>query len=315
MSSNTPTLIDRYKGALIGLAVGDALGTTLEFSLPGTFTPITNMVGGGPFNLEAGKWTDDTSMALCMAVSLTQKECFDPEDQMLRYCNWHRHGYYSSLDHCFDIGNATYNALSKFERTKDPFAGSTDPRSAGNGSLMRLAPTPMFFYPDYEEMIHHADLSSKTTHAAPQAVAACRYFAYLLALAFDGESKETILKDYSTHPLMETGMDDLILDIVKGSYKEFSPPRIAGTGYVVRTLEAVLWAFYHSNTFEEGALKVVNLGDDADTTGAIYGQLAGAYYGFENIPTKWREKLYMSQEIETMAELLLKLAQARIEKA
>ena len=131
---------DRYRGALLGLAVGDALGTTLEFKAPGTFKPITDLVGGGPFGLKPGQWTDDTSMALCLAESLIEKRGFDPKDQMDRYCRWWKEGYLSSTGTCFDIGITVKTALAHYLRSGEPFAGSTDPFTAGNGSLMRLAP-------------------------------------------------------------------------------------------------------------------------------------------------------------------------------
>ena len=134
---------DRFRGCLLGLATGDALGTALEFKQPGTFTPIDDMIGSGPFGLKPGQWTDDTSMALCLATSLIETGGFDPLDQMQRYVRWFREGYMSSTGECFDIGNTTHDALSHFERFGDPFAGSTNPNAAGNGSLMRLAPVPM----------------------------------------------------------------------------------------------------------------------------------------------------------------------------
>jgi ADP-ribosylglycohydrolase len=138
-------LRDRYRGCLLGLAVGDALGTTLEFKPPGTFEPITDMMGGGPFGLLPGQWTDDTSMALCLAESLIACRGFDPVDQLTRYCRWYREGHLSSTGRCFDIGNTVRAAVERFGRTGEPYPGPTDPRSAGNGSLMRLAPVPLFF--------------------------------------------------------------------------------------------------------------------------------------------------------------------------
>ncbi len=158
------TTISRYRGSLLGLAVGDALGTTLEFKSPGTFLPITDMVGGGPFNLEPGEWTDDTSMALCLAESLIEKEKFDPIDQMQRYLKWYRDGHLSSNGKCFDIGMTVGNALRKFEKTKDPYSGSEDPNSAGNGSLMRLAPIPLVYANDEIVAMEKAVESSRTTH-------------------------------------------------------------------------------------------------------------------------------------------------------
>jgi ADP-ribosyl-[dinitrogen reductase] hydrolase len=138
------SLKDRYAGSLAGLASGDAVGTTVEFRSRGTFPPVTDMVGGGPFGLAPGQWTDDTSMALCLAESLLAKNGFDARDQMGRYLNWRTWGYLSSTGECFDIGMTVRGALERFQRTGEPYSGSTDPNSAGNGSLMRLAPVALF---------------------------------------------------------------------------------------------------------------------------------------------------------------------------
>ena len=184
---------DRFRGCLLGLAAGDALGTTLEFKKPGTFEPIDDMVGGGPFNLQPGQWTDDTSMALCLATSLIEQDGFDAADQMQRYVRWWREGYLSSKERCVDIGITVSDALSRFERDGDPYAGSTDPYSAGNGSLMRLAPVPMYYSGDPAESISKAADSSRTTHQAAAAVDACRYFAGILIGALEGADKETLL--------------------------------------------------------------------------------------------------------------------------
>ncbi len=186
-----PITLDRYRGCLLGLAAGDALGTTLEFQPPGTFEPINDMAGGGPFGLQPGQWTDDTSMALCLATSLIEREDFDPTDQMQRYVRWWREGYLSSTGRCFDIGNTVRDALAHFERDGDPYAGSTDPNAAGNGSLMRLAPVPMRYTGEPHESIAFAAASSRTTHGARAAVDACRYFAGLLVGALDEVDKET----------------------------------------------------------------------------------------------------------------------------
>ncbi len=137
---------DRYQGALLGLAVGDALGTTLEFSLPGTFEPITDIVGGGPFGLEPGQWTDDTSMALCLAESLVDVPGIRPRRTRCGAMSAGiREGYWSSTGTLFDIGNTVSAALRRFERDGNPFAGETHPRAGGNGSLMRLVPVPLAF--------------------------------------------------------------------------------------------------------------------------------------------------------------------------
>jgi ADP-ribosyl-[dinitrogen reductase] hydrolase len=303
---------ERYRGCLLGLAVGDAVGTTLEFKEPGTFTPITDMVGGGPFNLQPGQWTDDTSMALCLAESLIIHKGFDPTDQMERYLRWYRDGYFSSTGYCFDIGSTVMKALQHFEATGNSFAGSKDVRSAGNGSIMRLAPVPMFYASDFATAIVHAASSSYTTHAASTAVSAAQYLGGLIVGALRGESKETLLSshyapipDYWDH----TFLVPEIAEIAAGSFKVRHPPDIQGSGYVVKSLEAALWAFYNSHDFREGCLMAANLGNDADTTAAVYGQLAGAYYGENGIPLPWREKLAKRELITAMADKLYDLAQ------
>lgn len=303
--------IERYRGCLLGLAAGDAVGTTLEFKPPGSFKPIVDMVGGGPFGLKPGQWTDDTSMALCLAESLVEKGRFDPVDQLDRYVRWWREGHLSSTGHCFDIGNTTASALRQFEKSRRPYCGSTDPNAAGNGSIMRLAPVPLFFAKSPAEAIERAGESSRTTHGAKTAVDACRYLGGLLVGAVTGASKEELLSDHyapvagywKAHPL-----DAKIDEIASGSFRRRDPPEIQGAGYVVKSLEAALWAFHHSNSFREGCLLAVNLGDDADTTGAVYGQLAGVFYGEKGIPETWRAKLAMRDLIETMAGRLHALA-------
>lgn len=304
-------IMERYRGCLLGLAVGDAVGTTLEFRSPGTFKPITGMTGGGPFGLMPGQWTDDTSMALCLAESLIEKRGFDARDQIQRYLRWWHEGYLSCTDACFDIGHATMSALSRFARTGQPLSGSTDPNSAGNGSIMRLAPVPMLYALDPERAIEFAAESSRTTHAATTAVDACRYFAALIVGALRGVSKEELLSDHYSpvkgywekHPLTEE-----IREICSGSFRHKEPPAIVGSGYVVRSLEAALWAFHKCRDFREGCLLAANLGDDADTTAAVYGQLAGAFYGEAEIPQEWRSKLAMCDRIEAYAIRIYELS-------
>ncbi len=302
---------DRYLGCLVGLAVGDALGTTLEFKAPGSFKPITDIVGDGPFGLKPGQWTDDTSMALCLAESLIERKGFDPVDQLRRYVRWYREGILSSTGKCFDIGTTIRAALIHFEKTGAPYCEVDDPYAAGNGSIMRLAPVPMFYARNPEEAINRSKESSCTTHGARTCGDACRYFGALLVGALQGVSKEVLLSDYycpipgywERHPLGEE-----IDEIASGSFKHKNPPQILGSGYVVKSLEAALWAFYHSNSFKEGALMAVNLGNDADTTGAVYGQIVGAHYGYEGIPEEWRTKLTLQKKIEDYAKKLFEIS-------
>lgn len=304
------TPLTHYRGALLGLATGDALGTTLEFKQPGTFDPINDIIGGGPFNLKPGQWTDDTSMALCLADSLIKRQGFDPVDQLERYLKWYQEGYMSSTGTCFDIGNTTLEALSRFEKTREPYCGPTYNRSAGNGSLMRLAPIPLFFANEPRKAIEMSGNSSRTTHGNIACVDACRYYGCLIAGAVTDHKKEELLSQrysptkgyWEKHPLIPE-----IDEIAGGSFKVREPPEIKGTGHVTRALEAALWAFHNSDSFKEGCLLAINLGDDADTTGAIYGQLAGAYYGEKGIPEEWISKLAQRNLIEGFGQRLFEL--------
>ena len=305
------TLQDRYRGSLLGLACADAVGTTLEFRPPGSFTPLTDMVGGGPFRLRPGEWTDDTSMALCLAESLIKRNGFDPADQMRRYLVWRDDGHLSSNGRCFDIGGTVSAALRRFEQNGDPFAGSTDRYSAGNGSIMRLAPVPLFFARDPANAIHLSGESSRTTHGAETCVAACRYLGGLIVGALQGVAKADLLvPNYSPTGTAWTDgeLPAPIAAIAAGSFKTKNPPAIRGTGYVVESLEAALWAFHRSESFAEGCLLAANLGDDADTTAAVYGQLAGAYYGVDGIPGHWRDQVAHRELITQFTDDLLSRA-------
>jgi ADP-ribosyl-[dinitrogen reductase] hydrolase len=292
--------LDRSRGCLIGLAVGDAVGTTVEFKRRDSFSPLTDMVGGGPFDLDAGEWTDDTSMALCLATSLVERRGFDPVDQMNRYCNWYLHGVLSSNGECFDIGLTVRSALDRYLATKNPYAGQTDPQTAGNGSLMRLAPVPIFYRnPDIAEQM--AADSSRTTHGAHECIDACRILTRLLISALSGANREVLLasakatRDVASMALVE---------IVNGGYATKQREDIKGTGYVVHSLEAALWSFATTTNFRDAVLMAANLGDDADTTAAICGQVAGAHYGMQGIPTDWLAKLKMRGEIIALADRL-----------
>jgi ADP-ribosylglycohydrolase len=254
-------------------------------------------------------------MALCLAESLIEKCGFDPKDQMDRYCRWWKEGYLSSTGTCFDIGITIRTALEHYLRTGEPFAGSTDPFTAGNGSLMRLAPVPLVFRGNFGLAIDNAGESSRTRHAAPAAVDACRYFAGLLLGALDGRSKEELLSSFfcpvpDREYWQRHSLSPEIAEIANGSFKQKDPPAIIGSGFVVRSLEAVLWAFHRSDSFREGALRAVNLGADADTIGAIYGQLAGAFYSVNAIPLDWTEPLAMREVIRERAHALFDFSTA-----
>jgi ADP-ribosyl-[dinitrogen reductase] hydrolase len=291
----------RAQGTLLGLACGDAVGTTVEFKLRGTFHPLTDMVGGGPFRLQPGQWTDDTSMALCLGESLLACGGFDARDQMERYLRWFRSGYQSATGRCFDIGNTVLEALLEFEKTGESFSGSTEPDRAGNGSIMRLTPVALFFHPDLEAVDRFAAESSRTTHGAEEAVAACRILGGILHAALSGRPKDALLLAVPAADWMSPRLKE----IAEGGYRGKQPEQIRGTGYVVDSLEAALWSFWTTPSFKEAILMAANLGDDADTTAAICGQVAGAHYGVGAIPEAWLERLWEGERIGELALALL----------
>jgi len=294
---------DRIYDSIYGLAIGDALGAPVEFKDPETFPPVTGFQSGGPFNLPAGTWTDDTSLALCLAESLVECHGFNPSDQLSRYVRWYRDGHLSATGTCFDIGNTTRQALTKFSNTGESFPGPTRERSAGNGSLMRLAPIPLFYHDRPDAALVFAGESSRTTHGHLAAISACQYLAGLIWGAVNGVTKDKLLSpQYSPVPGFweRNPLHPGIREVANGSYRQRDPPLITGSGYVVESLEAALWAFAKGRNFRESVLLAVNLGNDADTTGAICGQLAGAYY-FNTIPEEWKRGLVKEEMILRIA--------------
>jgi ADP-ribosylglycohydrolase len=220
-------------------------------------------------------------------------------------------GHWSCKGRCFDIGSTTRSALARYEETRAPFSGSTSPHAAGNGSIMRLAPTPLFFARRRVEAVRYSGDSSRTTHGSPNCVSACRYFGGLIVGALDGIPKSELLtSSFSLVPGLwdREPLAGGVAVVAAGSFKTKEPPAIRGSGYVVESLEAALLAFHKTENFRDGAILAVNLGDDADTTGAVYGQLAGAYYGEEGIPAEWRQILAMREKIEATADRLYDLA-------
>ncbi len=312
MTARDTGAAERIRGGLLGLAAGDAVGTTVEFRPPGSFAPLVDMVGGGPFGLPAGAWTDDTSMAACLAESLVETGAFDPADQLRRYLRWYRDGHLSSTGRCFDVGHTTRAALERFEASGDPAtSGATHAESAANGSIMRLAPVPLAFAHDPTEAVHLAGESSRTTHALPVCVDACRYLGGLLVGAVRGEAKAALLSPgYAPAPGLWNAapLHPKIAGVAAGSFLAKAPPDIRGTGYVLDSLEAALWAFATTESFEACVLAAANLGDDADTTAAVAGQLAGAFYGRAGIPRRWLERLALRERLEELADGLAALA-------
>lgn len=298
--SRSPEAVrDRAAGALLGLAIGDALGATLEFKARDSYPRLRDMVGGGPFRLQPGQWTDDTAMALALADSLIARGGLNEADLMERFVQWRDEGRYSCTGTCFDIGITTNRALQRWRRTGDPVAGDPDPQTAGNGSLMRLAPVVLRYWDDRTALADAAARQSRTTHAAPEAVEACVAYADLLADVVAGVPLHEALRGWAR------GATGVIAQIMEGRWRRLQRAKVRASGYAAHSLEAALWSVGRTGSYETAVLCAANLGEDADTTAAIAGQLAGAAYGLSSLPRAWTDRVAWGERILGMAERLL----------
>ncbi len=237
-------------------------------------------------------------MALALGESLLACDPFDEADLMQRFYAWADEGEYSHSGRCFDIGITVSGALARFRKTGNPIAGSTDPQSAGNGSLMRLAPVPVRFAFAPETLEDIARRQSRTTHGAEEAVEACAAYAGLIAEAIRGGSKDEVLKPHAW-PGPERVAAAMRMETIR-----WNREHVRGSGYVIHSLEAALWAVGNAASYREAVLLAANLGEDADTTAAIAGQLAGALWGASGIPEAWLDKLAWRERITDLADRL-----------
>lgn len=298
---NRELLRDRAKGALVGLAAGDAVGTTLEF-LPRDQRFVEDMVGGGPFALRPGDWTDDTTMALCLAETYLYRDRLDLSDFRNRMVNWYRHGVNSVTGVCFDIGSATRYALEQYVKHGAEWFGNTDPGTAGNAAIIRLAPAAIFQRHSLLHTLYDAEQQGKATHGAVESLDCSRLLGIILHKLLNGADKHQALSPHICPFNARTAL------INAGEYKRKNREQIRSSGYVIDTLEAALWAVWQTDNFRDAILLSANLADDADSVAATAGQIAGALYGYSGIPQAWRERLTEETRLATMADELFKRA-------
>tara|TARA_Y100000768_G_scaffold230308_1_gene173886 strand:- start:471 stop:1370 length:900 start_codon:yes stop_codon:yes gene_type:complete len=284
---------DKWIGSFIGLTIGDQLGSLVEGRARGTFNRVTGMP-------EGSFWTDDTSQALCIADSLITTKELDLSDQLERFTKWLFEGYLSCKEWGYGCGPTARTAITNFKNI-----GKVSPvkDQSTNGALMRLAPVPLFYSKDIKQAIIMSGESSRSTHDNTTCIDACRLYGSMIVKAVQGGDKNYIL-NYDPELWNDIPLEESIYNVAQGSFKEKNPPEIKGTLNITESIEAALWAFDRSSSFAEGALMAVNLGDDADTTAAIFGQLAGAFYGYKSIPNDWKLNLLERGLIEYIANKL-----------
>ena len=298
------TLRERFQGALVGLAVGDAVAAHTQFRKPGTFAPVGDMLGGGPFDLPRGAWTDDTAMALLLAESLLEREGFDAHDQVQRFARWQRDGYGSATGHCVGIAANVARSLATAQYKRQPFAGSHDPEQLDKDALSRVAPVVMFYFADPGTAISRSAEAARITAQAPLVLDCVRLLAAMLHQALSGRDKAAVLKPpRDSWATPNTRLE--VLALYDGLYAQRPAADITGGGHILQSLEAALWAFHSSDSFREGALLAANLGRDSDVVTATYGALAGAHHGVSAIPGIWRNSLMKKDVIIDTADRVL----------
>ena len=305
---------------MMGVIVGDALGCPVQFMGRNEIArraagPVRGMESGGVYHMPEGTWTDDSSMALAALASIRELGEVDPGDIMIRFVGWYEKGAYTPFGKAFDMGNTCSLAIEKFESEQDPMTcGGTSEFSNGNGSLMRIMPACLYAY----DRMLPASAAVKTvhevgglTHNHLRAKIACGLYYFCVKEILDGKG--------SLKERLQKGLDDGFAfyenDIISqaelsyyrrlrnlAKFAAVSETGIRSTGYVVDSLEAAVWSLIRTDSFRDCLLTAVNLGDDADTVGAIAGGLAALYYGYEGIPGEWLAVIKRREWIEDLCK-------------
>lgn len=312
IAGNAFDLSESIKSALLGVAVGDALGVPVEFKDREFLKkhPITDLIGYGTHNMPPGTFSDDSSLTFCLAEALT--EDFNLNTIASKFVEWYYFGYWSARGDVFDIGNATQDAIIRIRSGVNPeLAGNDDSRSNGNGSLMRIL--PLVFYlldkEDRQERFEITNLVSSITHRHIRSVIACYYYLEFARKLLEGKDGFRIYRDLKNEvpeilfdkkvPTIEIAHFDRLF---KENIFELPEEKIYSSGYVLHSLEASIWCLLTTENYESAVLKAVNLGEDTDTTAAITGGLAGILYGFDAIPATWKKELAKEKDIANLSE-------------
>jgi len=302
-----------YKDILFGAAVGDALGVPVEFKNRATIAerPVTDMTGFGTYNLPAGTFSDDSSLAFCLAEALTQE--FDLQKIGNNFVAWLNNNYWTPRGTVFDVGIATSQAIRRLQSGCNPeLAGGMDVSDNGNGSLMRIL--PLLVYIKDKQLSERYQITkqvSSITHGHIRSVIACFYYLEFARQIIEGIDKfqiykilQTEIPDYLNSISINPNEIKLFDRLLKENIYVLPDKEIFSSGYVLHTLEASIWCLLTTDNYKTATLKAVNLGEDTDTTGAVTGGLAGLLYGFDSIPKSWLQQTARKDDIEDLANRL-----------
>ena len=302
-----------YKDILLGVAVGDALGVSVEFKSRQAIAlrPVTDMTGFGTYNLPAGTFSDDSSLAFCLAEALTQE--FSLQKIGNNFVAWLNNNYWTPGGNVFDVGIATSQAIRRLQGGCHPeLAGGMNVSDNGNGSLMRIL--PLLVYIKDKEPADRYQITkqvSSITHGHIRSVIACFYYLEFAPQIINGidkfqayKSLQTDIPGYLNSLSISPNEIKLFDRLLKGNIYDLTDKEIFSSGYVLHTLEASIWCLLTTENYKTATLKAVNLGEDTDTTGAVTGGLAGLLYGFDTIPKSWLQQIARKDDIEDLADRL-----------
>lgn len=316
-------MTDYIKGSIWGLIVGDALGVPVEFKEREALRkhPVTDMMEYGTHYQPKGTWSDDSSMMLCTLDSLGSKGKIDYDDIMAKFASWLFEDEYTPHGETFDYGGATCRAIERYRSGVAPLeCGGCSERDNGNGSLMRILPVVLYQFEKHQHfiwnyrcmMIDPIHKASGLTHAHSTSLIGCGLYGFVLGAVINfkngEEDTESLLEALECRQIWEL-YENCEETIAKYSrlkdmraFSALPEEEIKSGGYVVSTLEAAMWCFLNTDNFADCVLKAVNLGNDTDTTAAVAGSIAGAYYGVEGIPTEWLNCLARKEWIADLIE-------------
>ena len=303
-------LRERFQGAMVGLAVGDALAAATQYRRPGSFAPVGDLLGGGPFDLPRGAWSDDTAMALCLAESLAECAGFDATDQLERYSRWQRAGYLSATGQCLGVTAATARALAAAPWRAPPLASAQVMAALDAEPLSRVAPVVLHAYAEPDQAVELAAEAARVSCESPRVRDACRLLAAMLHAALRGESRERLLAARADVFGVRSLHAEVAAIALRRYGADYTPPPADGGALAV--LDLARWCLASTGSFREGALRAVNLGGDSDVIASVFGQLAGAHYGVTAIPLAWRQALARAELIGELGDRLLRHALIQI---